>query len=439
MIWRRFSFLIATVLLAISCASTGPMPQEVVPREDRYFLVSPLTGFERSIGSTTQRRIQEAYSQLLSEGQRQQAEELAVELLDRNPDLAPAKVLRAQSDFIGGQHEVVLAGLEPVVQEYPEYVAAQLLFGRSSEKLGNLVEGLAAYKSIAETNELARSRVADLAPRSVEIMALRIEDALARGHTAAAQEELNELQAWAPHEERTLEVAADVARAIGDTQAELQALRSLGVRRPDDLALEARRAELELEIGDPAAGMRVFEDLAERYPDDPGVAENLVRARFLWRFQLLPPDVRIHATAAELTRGDFAVLLYWLFPEIRYGAAGSARIANDVLEHPQREPIVRVINSRILEVDPSLHRFEPYRSIRRQQALAAMLRLLARKEPPFACLGGAPVPGSMQAICATATACGLLEEEADCLPTAPVAGQEALELCRLTQELLGVQ
>lgn len=435
---RHLCLLTATVLLALSCGSTGPAPPELVPREDRYFLVSPLTGFPRSVGPTTERRIEEAYSDLLSIGDRQQAEELGVELLDRNPDLAPATVLRAQSDFIGGAHERVLDQLGSVVESYPQYVAAQLLYGRSSEKLGNLLAGLEAYERIDEINELARSRVADLTPRSVEIMALRIEDALAKGHTGAAQEELDELQAWAPHDERTLEVTADVARAIGDREAELQALRTLAVRRPEDRLLEQRRAELELEIGDPAAGMRVFEDLASRFPDDPEVADNLIRARFLWRFQLLPPEVRKLATAPDLTRGDFAVLVYWLFPEIRYAAAGGGRIANDVLEHPHREQIVRVVNSRILDVDPSLHRFEPYRSIQRSQALAAMLRLLARKEPPFACLGG-PVPGSTQAICRTAAACGLIEEESDCLPTAPVAGQEALDFSRVTLELLGVQ
>jgi hypothetical protein len=314
-----------------------------------------------------------------------------------------------------------------------------LLYGRSSEKLGNLVEAVEAYKQISDTSEIARSRVLDLTPRAIEIMSLRIEDALAKGHTAVAREELDRLQSWAPQEDRTLEVAADVAGATGDPLEELRALRSLAGRQPEDRGLEMRRAELELEVGDPAAGMRAFEELAERFPEDEEVAEQLVQARFLWRFQLLPPDVRLLASESELDRGDFAVLAYWLFPEIRYGSVAGARIANDILEHPQREQIVRVVNSRILDVDQSLHQFEPYRSIRREQALTAMLRLLARREPPFACLGGVAVPESSQAVCTQAMTCGLIEAEVDCLPTAPVSGAEALEFCRLTLELLGVQ
>lgn len=413
--------------------------RDVVPRAERYFLVPPTTGFAKSVGPTTERLLQEAYSELLTEGRQERAREVATELLARNRDMAPATVLAAQADFLAGDYHLVLKELISIVKVYPDYTAAQLLFGRTSEKVGDLVEALVAYREIAEVNELARSRVVDLAPRTVEIMALRIEDAIARGRTAEAQEGLADLQIWAPHDERTLEVSAEVARATGDEEAELQALRSLAVQRPEDRDLETRRAELELEVGDPAAGMRTFEDLAERYPEDPEVAENLVRARFLWRIQLLPPEVRKISTAAELTRGDFAVLLYWLFPEIRYGSAGSARIANDILEHPQQEQIVRVVNSGILEVDSSLHRFEPYRSIERTQALAGMLRLLARKQPPLACLVGASVPQSTQAVCSTSAACGLLEAEADCLPSAPLTGEDALEFCRVTQELLGVQ
>jgi tetratricopeptide (TPR) repeat protein len=398
-----------------------------------------MTGYSRSVGATTQRRLEEAYADLLGEGKRREAEEVATDLLERNPDLAPARVLRAQSEFIGGSYATVAEEMESIAKSYPDYVAAQLLYGRTSEKLGNLVEGLDAYRRIADTNQLAQSRVADLAPRTVEIMALRIEDAVAKGHTGAAKDLLDELLLWAPEEDRTLEVAAKVYRATGETQAELQILRRLSAKQPEDRMMSERRAELELEIGDPAAGMRVFEQLAERYPDDPEVVESLVRARFLWRFQLLPPDVRQLSNQAELTRGEVAVLLYWLFPDIRYGAAGGARIANDVLEHPNREQIVRVVNSRILDVDPSLHRFEPYRPITRRETLTAMLRLLARKAPPLACLGRVSVPRSSQALCVRGAACGLLDEEAACLPNGPVSGQEAMEFCRVTQELLGVQ
>ena len=201
---RHLFLLVFCGLLAISCASTSSGPQELVPREDRYFLVSPLTDYPLSVGSTTERRLTESFGELLAEGNRRGAEELAAELLDRNPDLAPAAVLRAQADFIGGDHAQVLARLEPIVEQYGEYVAAQLVYGRSSEKVGNLVVALEAYQRIAGTNQLAQSRVVDLEPRAVEIMALRIEDALSKGLTAEAEAGLEELQSFAPQEERTL-------------------------------------------------------------------------------------------------------------------------------------------------------------------------------------------------------------------------------------------
>lgn len=435
----RLLLLAAILPLALACATTGAGPEPPVPRQDRYFLVSPLLGFPPRVGPTTQRRLQDAHADLLSTGDRTEASEVAQDLAKKNPDLAPADVLQAEADFLGGEFDRVLADLAPILQAYPDYVAAALVYGRSSEKLGNLVEALEAYTAVSDANELARSRVVDLTPRVAEILALRIEDALVKGQTLAAQEELERLQIWAPDEDRTLEVAVDVHRASGDTAGELAALRSLTRRHPEDRALEIRLAGLELEIGDPARGIRLIENLAERYPEDPEIAEQLVRARYLWRFQLLPTEVRELAEKAELNRGEYAVLLYWLFPEIRYGSTGSARIANDILEHPHREQIVRVVNSGILDVDSSLHRFEPYRSVSREQALAAMLRLLARAEPPFACLGGSVAPGSIREVCARAAACAVIEEESDCLPSAPVSGTDALEFTRLTQDLLSAR
>lgn len=436
---RRLVPLTLLLALALGCVTTGAGPQEVVSREDRYYLVSPLERYPLAVGSTTSRRVEEGHTDLLQKGDLDDAKDLTAELLGRNPDLDPARVLRAQAEFIGGEYERAYSGLEPIVREHPTYVSAQLVFGRTAEKLGNLVEALEAYRNIAEVNQLAKSRALSLEPRAVEIMSLRIEDSLDKGHTAEAENQLVRLQEWAPKADRTLELTARVARASDNRPDELEALRSLTVRRPDDRDLLARRGQLELEIGDPAAGMRLFEDLAARYPDDPEVEGALVRARFLWRLQLLPAEVEALADKMELTRADLAAMVYWLFPDIRYGRAGGARIANDILEHPQRDQIVRVVNSGIMDVDHSLHRFEPYRSLRRNEAMTAMLRLLARRQPPFACLGGAAAPNSAQEVCNVSIACGLVENELDCLPTGPVPGTEALDLCRRTQEHLGAE
>lgn len=437
---QRLSVLTSLLLLAVGCATSGgKAQQEFVSREDRYYLVSPLEGYPLSVGPDVRLQLENAHRDLVENGDRMGAQQTVAKLQERNPDLVPTKVLQAQADFVSGLHQEVLSGLGPVVAQHPDYVAAQLLYGRSSEKIGNLVQSLEAYEGVSSASPLAQSRALDLAPRVTEEMALRIEDALAKGHTSEAQSDLEQLRTWAPDSEKTLEMSALVARAVGDEVAELEALQQLSGRQPDNQALNQRRAELELKIGDPAAGMRLIEELAARNPEDLDLQEELAEARFLWRIQLLPPEVRRIVDQEGLTRGDFAVMVYWLFPEVRYGRSGDAKIANDILDHPQREALVKVINSGIMDVDSSLHRFEPYRPLQRVEALAAMVGLLARKQPPFACLGSNRAPTSRQGICRASAACGLIESDADCLPSASVSGSEAVEVCRSTQELMGVE
>ena len=437
---RRLLILMSVLLLAVGCASGGgKVAPELVSRADRYFLVSPLEGFPLSVGSDVRLQLETAYRDLVEEGDRKGAEQAVAKLQERNPDLAPTKVLQAQSHFVAGAHQQVLDELAPAVARHPDYVAAQLLYGRSSEKLGELVDSLEAYAAIAESSPLARSRAVDLAPRVAQDLAESIDQSLTKGHQAEARAGLEQLQTWAPDSEATLQMAAKVARFDGDEVAELEALRRLADQRPEDEELNRRRVELELKVGDPAVGMRLIEDLAARHPESLQILEELAEARFLWRVQLLPAEVRQIAGQPELSRGDFAVVIYGLFPEVRYGRSSGARIANDILDHPQRDSLVKIINAGIMQVDPGLHRFEPYKQLGRQEALQAMLALLGSKRPPVACLEGRREPASREGICAASDACGLIETTADCLPNATVSGADALEFCRLAQELTAAE
>jgi hypothetical protein len=266
-----------------------------------------------------------------------------------------------------------------------------------------------------------------------------VEDSLARNRLDRAREALSQLEEWAGEESITFESAAAVAAAAGDPSAELAALRALTGGGQEGRDLLERRADLELEVGDAGAGLRIVQDLVAANPGDAALEEKLARARFFWRLQLLPVETSQLIQQTELTRGDFAAILYWLFPEVRYGRAGEARIANDVLDHAHREEIVRVANLGLMDVDTSLHRFEPDRPVTRSEVLASLTRLLARRQPPLSCLGSGPVGQSSGWICEAAAQCRLLDEPADCLPGASVSGKEAVELGRRTLELLGIQ
>ncbi len=254
-----------------------------------------------------------------------------------------------------------------------------------------------------------------------------------------AAQQLARLEAWAPGATSTLQGARRLAAARGDTRAELGTVRELRRRLPQDAQLRDRLATLEVAVGDPGAGISLLQEMAAERPGDATLAARLSRARFRWRLVLLPSEVRALIRTPELERSEMAALIYWLFPSVRYARPQSARIANDVFDHDFREEIVRVINLDVMDIDPGLHEFGPAEPVTRAESLAAVLRVVAAARPDEACVGA--VAGrerlSWPIACAAAASCGLVPEEADCLPAATLSGAEAVEICRRAQLLLG--
>jgi hypothetical protein len=219
-----------------------------------------------------------------------------------------------------------------------------------------------------------------------------------------------------------------LARAAGDSRGELDAARALlaGSRAGDEALLE-RGGELELEVGQASAAIDIFSTLQRRHPEEPRYAQQVDRAKFRWRVLNLPADVRRLVETPELTRAEFAVLLYWLVPGVRTAVVSEPHIASDILDHPRRQEIMRVVNLNLMDLDETLRRFNPDWRVHRTQALRALERVLQRAQPAPSCVAGIegnPAP-SREAVCVTAAACGLLPEVADCLPEAGVAGAEA--------------
>jgi hypothetical protein len=152
---------------------------------------------------------------------------------------------------------------------------------------------------------------------------------------------------------------------------------------------------------------------------------------------MLPQSVQTVAAKSDLNKADFAVLLYWLVPNVRYARPSAGRIATDVLDHPHQEEIVRVVNLGLMDVDPTLHHFSPSATLRRGPALRVLVRTLTSFGQNLTCLGDAKPQGAQSAVCAGATGCGLLVEGEECRPGEPLSGAEAVELIRRALKLLG--
>lgn len=400
---------------------------------DRSYLIDPLDGYPRAVAPELRERLHDAWRDLMQEGDVEGAVRTAADLAEADPELLPAQVLTAQVDFAASHDRLVIERLLPVGDSLPTYTASQLLLARAAERLGDVPLGYAAFRAIAARSPLALRRAGELHTRALEIVAARVEEALRNRRIEVAEEQVGLLRSWAPAESLTLESARKVAQARGDRRAELAAVTELSARGPEDRALLERRVELELEVGDPSAGLKIVQDLAARHPEDPALAEKLASVKFRWRLSQLPQNVQEVAAKPELNKGDLAVLLYWLVPEVRASRATAGRIATDVLDNPNQEEIVRVVNLGLMDVDPTLHRFSPAAPVRRRHALRAVLRALGRFGKAD-CAGGSADP---EPLCEAALACGLLASDEDCQATAALSGAEGVEIIRRGLKLLG--
>ncbi len=89
------------------------------------------------------------------------------------------------------------------------------------------------------------------------------------------------------------------------------------------------------------------------------------------------------ARKSELTRADLASLLFWLLPPVQHSPAVDPPIASDILNHPAQQEILRVTDLELMEVDETLHRFNPDATSSRRATLAALLAVLAQQRLPL--------------------------------------------------------
>ncbi len=429
--------------LAAGCATTAgaPVPTQRVSAEEWRYVLPPLAGYPLTVPVETEQALIAAARDLADSSGWPGVVERAGALLEADPGLHPASLLVAQVAFLRQDYQAVLDRLSPVVDELPDYDAAQLLVGAAADKTGDLPLAYAAFRASAPRVNLAAARATQLRERAIEIVYNRVGEALARGRVEDAERSLARLEEWAPDDRKTLRAARGVAVAVGDLTRELTVVTALAALEPDDRGLLERRAELELEVGEPTTGLRILQELTARHPDDRALADKLSEAKFVWRLVMLPGEAKELVERPELSRGDFAAVLYWLFPEIRYSRSASGLIVNDIFEHPFREQIVRVVNLGLMSVDRVMHQFEPERPVSRVEALTTFLALLGRSQPGAACLAAydPELGASVESLCATAARCGLLADAGECLPGGPLSGTAAAEMSRRALEQLGVE
>jgi tetratricopeptide (TPR) repeat protein len=429
----RLGVLATVVAFVVACGGAPVVERSpAMPDAERGYYLQPLAGFDRSLDAESRRQIEAAYNQLVLHRDSSEAHRVATDLRNRDPELAPARVLEAQARLYDGDFRGAAVLMDSLRFEFPQYLAAGMVFARASELQGDLVEAFAEYERLSPRVNVAFDRAVELRPGALEAQAQRVEEARSRGRVDEAVAALQLLQGWDPTSETTLQLSFEVARDVDDLPEQLRWIRELMALAPEDVELRSTWGELEMRGGDPNQALEIFQNLTRDYPADLYFADQFDRAKFIWRLRNLPPMVAETVSVRELTRADYAVLVYWLVPGVRAGGNPEAKIATDILDHPRRQEIMRVVNLDLMRLDESLRQFRPEEFVTRVDALRTLLLALQRMSPPAACVAGTTGGfASWDSACRAGVTCGVLVTSLDCLPSAPLSGREALEWIRL--------
>ena len=214
------------------------------------------------------------------------------------------------------------------------------------------------------------------------------------GRRDEARRQVARALGWSSRSSEILVRAGDVECEAGDRERALEYYREAIAIGGVDTAVEERAGDIALELRDYGAAVAVFDSLAARTPRFAGRA---AEARLAFRVANWPDAEREAARSRRLTRSGAALLVWWVFPEVREARIESAGIvATDVLERKDSRAMMRAVSLGLLEVDPDTHRARPDAPMTRIVAARMLLLLAARLAGPGrmpACFQGAPGPG----------------------------------------------
>jgi tetratricopeptide (TPR) repeat protein len=259
-------------------------------------------------------------------------------------------------------------------------VGAVELYDRAASAAPNL-PGLASRAE--ELRRAAAGALLDEAARDAEA-----------GRREEARRQIARALGWSSRSAETLVRAGDVECEAGDRERALEYYREAMAIGGVDTAVEEKAGDIALELQDYGAAVAIFDSLASRSPRFAGRA---AEARLAFRVANWPDAEREAARTRRLTRSGAALLVWWVFPEVREARIESAGIvATDVLERKDSRAMIRAVSLGLLEVDPDTHRARPDAPLTRVVAARMLLLLAARLAVPGpmpACFQGAPGPG----------------------------------------------
>ncbi len=367
-------FLLACALVAARCTpATAPAPV-VIPTGGDQSLIDPRIGYEGTIAPATATRFDTAWRWAVA-GEEAEAQRRVAEVLQRDPGFAPATLATAAIDIRAGRYDAARATVREALRRQPNWTAARVYEAEIAYREKQTRIAFDLYRGLASDPN---------APGFVRERADELRDLI-----------FNELYAEAQAAE-----AADAARLLrealalnpGALEARILLAQRLVAQRQFDEARQELdpllntapdRAEVQEILGEIDAGRGRYQEAIVRYErlfrrtSDPRHARRLEEIKVEWSAANMPSHYRNALTSAAITRADFATLLYWTVPAVRFAQnLPTPPIAIDIQNVAGREEIIRAIALGLFEVDPVTRRVSPSRQVTASRLAVHLARVL---------------------------------------------------------------
>ena len=407
------SILVTAALALAACTPAVVPPPAVTPQgEDRY-LIDPRTGFTGQLAPALEQKLEHAWRYALA-GNDAEAERLTGELRG----LPPATLIEAFLAIRAGRFEDAQRLIDSVQERDPDNLAARVY---EAEVAYRLKENRIAYDLYRQLAALPEAP-ATASERVNELQGVLFNELFAAAQSAQDAEAVRLLREALAFNAGALEARILLSqklvaqRQFEEARRELDPLLNTAADRTE---VQEMLAEIDVGRGRYQEAIVRLDRLARR-TKDPRHMQRLEQIKTDWSAANMPSHYRAALDSTAVTRSDFAVLLYWTVPNVRFAQnLGTPQIAVDIENVPGREEIIRALALGLYDVDPVTRRVSPNRTLTASRVSNLLSRVLVLR-------GATCARGSTTVL----AACGVNDPLAVHSPEAAVPGvdvRKALE------------
>lgn len=389
--------LIAVLAAIVAACATAPAPPPLVePQGDARYLIDPRTGFDKPADPN----FDTAWRYYLSGNDAE-----AQKRIGMMPGYVPASLLQAAIDIRAGR----LDEADAIIAKLPSWTASNVYAAEIALARNDLRTAYRLDQQVANPPEIVATRLADIRKR--------LFDQLVATDSIASLREALQLEPAANATRMLLVQKLLANKSYDDARREIDPiLNTADVDRPD---VQEALAEIDIGRGRYQEAIVRYDRLAHR-TNDPRYLQRLNEIKDQFAAANMPTQYQRALESDAITRADFAVLLYWKVPSIRFAQnVGAPPIAVDLdADVIGREEMIRAIALGIFPVDPVTRRASPNSILSSSAAARAAARTLTARGASCAREGG----NDAQKVLAV---CGINDPTVGTTADAPVTGRFA--------------